>query len=376
MDIDAIRRQQFPVTERWLYLNHAAVAPVSEAVRHAMGRLLRDVADNGIAHIDEWYELYAGARRSLSRLLGGRAANVAFLKNTTDGLIAVALGIDWRPGDTVVVARGEFPANVYPWLNLASQGVGIRWVEREGRLRVEDFASAVDASTRLLTVSSVEFFTGFRNDLAALGRLCRERDILFVVDGIQSLGALCIDVEALGIDCLAADGHKWLMGPEGCAVFYVSPRALQRLRVAALGWASVRTARDFLDYDPTLQEDARRFETGTQNTVGIAGLKAAVDLLLDIGMETVEQRVLGLAARLTEDLAARGFRLLSSRKPGEASGIVTFASDRHPTAELAARLQAVSVQLTERGDTIRLSPHFYNTDAEIDTALAALPSAG
>lgn len=373
-DIDRLRRTQFPVSERYIYLNHAAVAPVSTAVRRAMNRIVRDVEEHGIAHIDDWRQLYAGARRSAGRLIGAAPEHVAFLKNTTDGLIAVALGVDWRRGDSVVLAEGEFPANVYPWLNLAERGVRVvRVPRRDGRLHVEDYATAIDASTRVLTVSSVQFTTGFRSDLKALGELCRQHDILFVVDGIQSVGALRMDVRDLGVDCLAADGHKWLMGPEGCALFYVSSRALRRLRVAGLGWASVASAADFFDYDTTLHDDARRFETGTQNTAGIAGLRAAMDLFLDLGMERVEQRVLALSQRLADGLTERGYAVHSSRAPGEASGIVTFAGIEQTSAQIAAALQAATVQLTERGGTVRLAPHVYNTDEEIDRALAALP---
>ena len=374
MDIDRLRRTQFPVTKRYIYLNHAAVAPVSVSVRRAMDQIVRDVTDHGIAHMTQWQDLVAAARRSAARLLGTRASQIAFLKNTTDGLIAAALGVDWRSGDSVVIAEGEFPANVYPWLNLAERGVSIRWVpERGGRLQVDDFAAAIDSSTRVLSVSSVEFFSGFRNDLAALGELCRKRGVLFVVDAIQSLGALRIDVAALGIDCLAADGHKWLMGPEGCALFCTSSRALSQLCVAGLGWAGVRTAHDFLDYGMELHEDARRFETGTQNTAGIAGLKAAIDLLLEIGMDTVEDRVLSLSQRLAEGLSARGYELLGSRRPGEASGIVAFRADGIPSTEVARALTAATVQLTQRAGTVRLSPHVYNTEDEIDSVLAALP---
>ena len=375
MDIEQLRRSQFPITERYIYLNHAAVAPVSVAVCEAMETIVRGAASHGIANLDRWRELYGSARRSAARLVGAHENQIAFLKNTTDGLIATALRVDWQPGDTVVIAEGEFPANVYPWLNLANLGVSIHWVrEVRGTLNVEDFAAAIDSKTRVLSVSSVEFFTGFRNDLSALGALCRDRDVLFVVDGIQSVGALQIDVEALGIDCLAADGHKWLMGPEGCALFYTSARAQERLRVAALGWASVRTAYDFLDYDTELQDDARRFETGTQNTAGIAGLKAAIDLLLEIGMDTVEKRILALARRLAEGIEARGYEVLGSREPCEGSGIVTFRSNCINSAGISQALAAASVQLTDRGGTVRLSPHVYNTEAEIDSCLGALPS--
>ena len=367
-------RAHFPITDHWIYLNHAAVAPISRPVQRAMERHLSDVADHGLAHIEAWHTNYAQTRRSAAKLLGAHSDEVAFLKNTTDGLIAVALGVSWRPGDTVVVAEREFPANVYPWLSLADRGVTIRTVpERNGRLRVEDFAAAIDSSTRVLSVSSVEFFTGFRNDLAALGQQCRDHDILFVVDGIQSVGALQLDVQALGIDCLAADAHKWLMGPEGCALFYCSRRALRHVKPAAMGWASVASSHDFLGYDTALHEDARRFETGTQNTVGIVGTKAAIDLLLEIGMEQVEERILALTQQLADGLVRNGFELLSSRAAGEASGIITCKPPQDQSSELVAqRLLEARIHTTDRGGWLRLSPHVYNTPEEMDQTLSVM----
>jgi len=372
MDLDAARRR-FPVVEDWIYLNHAAVAPLCRPAAQAMRRLIRDVEENGMANYEEWNRLYARARRSVSRLIGSRPDEIAFFKNTTDGIIAVANGCRWRPGDNVVLANREFPANVYPWLNLKDRGVEIRWVEeRNGRLFLDDFAAAVDARTRVLSVSSVEFFSGFRNDLAGLAELCRPGDALFVVDGIQSLGALPIDVEELGVDALAADGHKWLLAPEGCALFYCSPRALARLGVAALGWAGVETAYDFLDYDTTLYPDARRFETGTQNTVGLAGLKAAIDFLLGQGITTIAQRVIELTDQLCEGLRERDYAILSSRREGEKSGIVTFSHPQHPADELHGRLREQRIISSVRGGHLRLSPHFYNTAGEIQQTLEIL----
>lgn len=375
MDLHALR-SEMPVSSRWIYLNHAAVAPLSRPAARAMRRLVRDAEENGMVNYDEWNQLYVQARRSAAALIGAAADEIAFLKNTTDGLIAVANGIDWQPGENVVLAQREFPANVYPWLNLRHRGVEVRWVpEQGGRLRVEDFAHAVDARTRALAVSSVEFLSGYRNDLVQLGQLCRGRDLLFVVDAIQSLGVLPLEVEALGIDFLAADGHKWLLGPEGCALFYCSKRSLRRLRVAALGWAGVTTAHDFLNYDTTLHPDARRFETGTHNTVGIAGLKAGIDFLLEVGIGAIAERVLELTDHLCAGLETRGYDLLSPRGHGEASGIVSFNSPRHRSEDLYRALRAGGVISSLRGGYLRLSPHFYNTLDEIDRALHLLPSA-
>jgi selenocysteine lyase/cysteine desulfurase len=375
MDLQAIRRQ-LPVTRQWIYLNHAAVAPLCRPAAEGMRRLVRDAEENGTANYEAWNQLYADARQSVAALIDSHPDEIAFLKNTTDGLIAVASGTAWSGGDNVVLAEREFPANVYPWLNLQSRGVEVRWVpERDGRLSVDDFAAAVDGRTRVVSVSSVEFLSGFRNDLAGLSALCRERDVLFVVDAIQSLGALPLQVAELGIDCLAADGHKWLMGPEGCALLYCSRRVLDRLGVTSLGWASVASAHDFLDYGLALQPDARRFETGTQNTVGIAGLKGAVDFLLAQGISAVGERILALTDQLCAGLERHGYVLLSSRREGEKSGIVSFSSPRHAAVQLCRSLRERRIIGSVRGDWLRLSPHFYNTAEEIDQVLQVLPPA-
>ena len=372
MDISAVR-SQFPVTESWVYLNHAAVAPLCRPSARAMRRLVADVEENGMAHFEEWNRLYSRARRSAATLIGSRPDEIAFLKNTTDGILTVANGLRWRPGDNVVLGNREFPANIYPWLNLRDRGVEIRWVEeREGRLSLADFSAAIDANTRALSVSSVEFFSGFRNDLAGLSDLCQQRGIFFVVDAIQSLGVHPIDVAELGIDALAADGHKWLLAPEGCALFFCSRRSLSKLKVSALGWSGVETAYDFLNYDETLNPDARRFETGTHNTAGIAGLKGSIDFLLEQGLPAIEQRILGLTDRLCEGLANGGFQLLSPRGSGEKSGIVTFSHPNLEAETLFQRLRQERIISAVRGGRLRLSPHFYNTDEEIDRALEVL----
>lgn len=374
MDLHAVR-SEMPVSSRWIYLNHAAVAPLSRPAARAMRLLVHDAEENGMVNCDQWSQLYSRARGSVAALIGARAEEIAFLKNTTDGLLAVANGINWQRGDNVVLPEREFPANVYPWLNLRERQVEVRWVpERDGRLQLEDFATAIDGNTRVLAVSSVEFLSGFRNDLRQLGQLCRQRDLLFVVDAIQSLGAFPLDVADLGIDCLAADGHKWLLGPEGCALFYCSRRALKQLQVSALGWAGVASAYDFLSYDTALYPDARRFETGTQNTAGIAGLKGAVDFLLDLGIPAIASRILELTDHLCAGLQAKGYQLLSSRRGEERSGIVTFSSLRHRSEDLYQALRSGGVITSLRGGYLRLAPHFYNTADELDRALHLLPT--
>ncbi len=373
MDMQTVRCE-LPVTKDWIYLNHAAVAPLCRPAAHAMRKLVRDVEENGIVHSENWLALYERTRHSCAQLIGARPSEIALLKNTSEGLLTVANGVTWRTGDNVVLAKGEFPANVYPWLNLAARGVEVHWVEeREGRLWPEDFAAAIDERTRVLSVSSVEFFSGFRNDLKALSALCEKRDILFVVDAIQSLGALPMDVEDLHIDVLCADAHKWLLGPEGSALFYCTRRKLSQIKVNNLGWASVENAYDFLDYDMTLAANSRRFENGTLNTVGIAGLKGAVDFLMEQGIDQIAARILALTDLLYDGIKAKGYTVISSREPQDKSGIITFRHPSIPSGQLVAQLREKNIIGAERGDHIRLSPHFYNTEEELEQVLSILP---
>ncbi len=374
MNFDAIRND-FPIVQNWVYMNHAAVAPLSLTAAEAICSLTQDVAEHSMAHFEDWNALVRKARQSVGGFIGARPEEIAFLKNTSDGIIAVAEGIDWRPGDNVVVASCEFPANVYPWLNLESKGVEIHWVkESQGRLRPEDYESAMDNRTRVLTASAVQFHSGFHSNLGALAELCWRFGSLFVVDGIQSVGALPIDVHAMGIDFLAADGHKWMMGPEGCALLYCSENAMNAVGVAALGWANVSSDRDFFSYDRTMHNDARRFETGTLNTIGIAGLKAAIDLLSRHDMQLVSNRILHLTDILCENLPRLGFRLYTPRGRNEKSGIVTFTREGLDMAHIEKHLLERRIIATVRHGSVRLSPHFYNSEGEIEEVLAALSS--
>lgn len=372
IDIDRIR-EDFPVTQQWIYMNHAGVAPISRRVSRSVNGLLRDVAQNGMAGASKWERVCGRTRALAARLIGADPSEIAFLKNTTEGILTVANGLPWRPGDNVVVADRDFPSNLYPWLNLESRGVETRRVpEVEGRIPTGRLFSAVDRRTRLLSISSVQFASGFRHDLKTVGDFCRQHDLLFFVDAIQSLGALRFQAAEFGIDFVSADGHKWLLGLEGAGVFYCARRAMKRLGIANLGWASVVNPMDFLSYDTTPLPDARRFESGTLNTAGIYGLKACFELIEEVGPEAIESRVLMLTDRLCSGLEAHGFHVVSSRSPGEKSGIVTV---RHPDFTAHALLERLSkrgIVAAVRGGGLRLSPHFYNTEKEVDVVLETL----
>ena len=368
-------RSEFPVTETYIYMNHAGVAPLSRRVQDAMAGFVEDATLHGAVHADDWAETAEVCRAGAAQLINADATEIAFMKNTTQGILIAANGIDWQAGDNVVTTAVEFPANVYPWWCLKERyGVSTRMVaERDGRIYIEDIAAAIDERTRVLTISHVEFASGFRNDIAALGELCRERDIWFVVDAIQSLGVVEVDVKSCNVDILAADGHKWLLAPEGAAIFYCADERREQLINTNVGWASVINPRDFLDYDLTQKPDATRFEEGSYNSVGLYGLKAAIDLLHDIGIPAIKAQVLELTARLIAGLAAKGYRVITPKIDADRAGIVIFESEKWTPAEIYETLYTENIITAERGSGVRVSPHFYNTTSEIEHLLEVLP---
>ncbi len=368
-------RTEFPVTKSYVYMNHAGVAPLSNRVRNAMSGFVEDATVNGAVNVESWTETVENCRSVAAQLINADATEIAFMKNTTQGILIAANGIDWQAGDNVVTTAVEFPANVYPWWRLKERyGVETRMVpEREGRIYFEDIVTAIDERTRVVTISHVEFASGFRNDIKAIGEMCRERDIWFVVDAIQSLGAIEVDVKSSCVDILAADGHKWLLAPEGAAIFYCANDKLERLINTNVGWASVVNPREFLDYDLTQKPDATRFEEGSYNTVGLYGLKAAIELLLEINVSKIENYILELTAGLMKGLDSKGYRVITPKPDSERAGIVVFESDQHTPAELYALLNERNIITAERGSGVRVSPHFYNTESEVADLLEVLP---
>ncbi len=363
--MDNVRRE-FPVAGNLVYFNHAAVAPLPLRSVKRVEDFLREYAAKGCLDYPEWMVYQERVRGLAARLVGGDESEIAFVKNTSTGISIIAQGLVWRTGDNIIIPETEFPANAYPWFNLWDKGVEVRMVrERGGRYRVEDFESLVDGRTRLISVSWVEFATGFRNDLAAIGDLCRERGIHFCVDAIQGLGVLWMDVEEYKIDFLAADGHKWLLAPEGIGILYVSRRVAGELRPLFVGWNSVEDPSDYLPYHfDRLRKDARKFEEGSPNLLGTFALGSSLELLLEVGIEKVEERVIALTDLLVDGLVERGCSVLSPRGEGEKSGIVVFSSCVDDNS-VFNRLMEDGVFCALRGGGIRLSPHLYNTEEEV-----------
>jgi selenocysteine lyase/cysteine desulfurase len=367
-------REQFPVTRRWAYFDHAAVAPLSGPAQRAVVEWADDVADNGDVHEPRWYRRVNEVRGLAGRLLHADSLDVAFVKNTSEGVGIVAEGFPWQPGDNVVIAAEEYPANVYPWLNLAGRGVEVRMVPSRGsRILLDDVRAALDGRTRVVSLSWVEFASGFRNDLDALGQLCRERGIFFFVDAIQGLGVLPLDVSRTPLDALAADGHKWLLAPEGAGLFYLRREWVERLRAVGVGWHSVVGAMDFARIDFTLKPHAGRWESGTLNVAGIHALGASLELLLGLGMERIGERVLALTDHLCERARSAGLEVFSSREPGERSGIVSLVPPAGSDPRtLLRRCRDQGIVINVRAGRLRVSPHCYNTAEEIDRLMTAL----
>jgi selenocysteine lyase/cysteine desulfurase len=322
-----------------------------------------------------FYKHAEHVRKLCSQLINAAPEEIAFVKNTTEGVGWVANGLNWKKGDNVVTTNVEFPANIYPWMGLADRGVQLKMVpEENGRVPVDRIADAIDSNTRVVTVSAIQYASGFRTDLELLGRICKEKGVLFSVDAIQALGAFPVDVRAMNIDFLASDGHKWLLGPEGCGLFYCHHSLIGHLKPVMAGWLGMKDALNFGDYRFDYQDTARKFDTGSYNLAGIYGLGGSLQMLLEIGIDRISSHILMLTDRLVRGLRDKGYRIVSSRRPGEASGIVAFTSDLHDHEHVRSHLEREHrLVIACREGRLRSSPHLYNTAAEIDQLVDLLP---
>jgi len=333
-----------------------------------------DLRDHGLSRFSLWEERVAGVRGLVAKLIGAGPQEIAFVKNTSEALSIVASGLDWKAGDNVVTARGEFPSNVYPWMHLERLGVECRFIEpRQGRITLREIEPAVDGRTRVLALSSVSFTTGFRLDLASVASFCMERDVIFVVDGIQSVGALPIDVKALGVPVLAFGAKKWVMGPDGIGVLYVEEELMERILPVEVGWKSVVEPYDYLDYRLEWPPTAERYECGGLNYLGIHALGAAVELLLEVGLDRVWDAIRSWHDAAAEELFWRRAEIVSPWEAGERSGILSFRVKGDPQ-ELARFLWEARVLVRERAGAVRLSPHFYANDEDRERLFDALDS--
>jgi selenocysteine lyase/cysteine desulfurase len=360
-------RELFPITRRYAFFNHASVSPINTralAAMQAFNELATQVTFSEIWGQIEGQMLDLRAR--LATLINARSVDeLVLMPNTAAGLNTAALSLPLHPGDNVLVLDGDYPANIYPWMNLAHRGVLTKIVPAvNGGLDLDVLRSRIDSHTRVIALSTVSFATGFRNDMEAIGRICKERGIFFVVDGIQSLGALPFDVQAANVDFLACGSQKWLLGPIGSGFLYIRRELIDDLVPGAyVGARTVVDFENFLDYNFTPQPSAERFNLGSNNIVGALGLRASVELIQEIGVERIAERVLMLAGTAIGDLQDRGFRLAADTAPARRSGIVIVEVDN--PAATSARLAEAGISCIPRGKGIRIAPHFYNTEEEV-----------
>lgn len=361
---------QFPVRERLIYLNHAGVAPLCKPAAEAMKRLTGDALEFGSLHYADWLECYSGLRAAAARMINADPAEIAIVKNTSEGIAMVATGLAWKPGDKIVSFREEFPANYLPWKKLEGTGIQVEW------LSITDPLDRVDEAcrgARLLTVSFVQYLSGYRAGLEALGEIAARRGCIFFVDAIQGLGAFPLDVRRARIGALAADGHKWMLGPEGCGVLYVARDLQDRIEPVEFGWTNVAGYNDYASRDLSLRPDAGRYECGTLNTVGCYGLRAALEFLLEVGVENMAPAVQSLADGLAAAAEAKGYEVLGpARTPATGAGIVSLRKPGEDARATVSRLKEAGIIAAPRQGWVRFSPHFYNDETQIARVHEAL----
>lgn len=347
---------------------------MSTRVRGRIERLMEESSTVAVDNYPQWIETREHLRGLASKLIHADGSGIAFVKNTTDGLNILASGLSWKPGDRIILADCEFPTNVYPFLNLKKYGVEIDFVKnKDGFLHTDDFEKLVTPRTRLISVSFVEFINGFRNDLKTLGEICRKNGLVFCVDSIQGLGAVPLDVDACGIDFLANGAHKWLMAPAGIGLIYVRDTLLEKIQMSRVGWLSVKDAWSFFDFKLDFLDDAKRFEMATENWLGVYGLDASLELLLEVGIDNICGHLLRLTNILADGLSGIGMTVTSSMDEKHRSGILSFrASGPEESKNIFDFLIKNHIICSYRESQIRLSPHFYNTEDEMREILHAV----
>jgi len=366
-------RREMPVVQKWAYLDHAAVSPLPGPTRDAVLAWAQQAACDGNTAWNRWSGRVEEVRLAAARLIGAQPEEIAMAKNTTEGITFVAEGYPWQSGDNVVTLADEFPSNQYPWLHLADRGVKTRRVSpTNGEVDLGQLAAACDRRTRVLAVSWVSYWSGWRNDVDRLAEIAHACGALLCLDAIQALGVFPLDVRRTPVDFLAADGHKWLLGPEGAGIFFIRREHLGRLRPLGVGWNSVKHAHDFHRIELDLRDTAARYEGGSQNLVGVIALGASLDLLGRFGSQAVSRRVLEITDLACRRLTELGAVVLSNRRPEHQSGIVLFDLPGRDPRALRRHCLGRGVVLSLRAGHLRISPHAYNDESDIDRLIEAL----
>lgn len=368
----ALSRSEFLVTEHYNYLNHAAVGVIPKSSREAIDAFVRGQSEGGVMGVFRTEARMPEFREKIGRFIGASGDEIAILRSTTEGANVICLGVQWQPGDEVILTNNEFPANAIPWLNLRRRGVNVKFISAERRMTPDVLRAEITPRTKAVAVSWVSFADGYRHDLTALAEVTHECGALFCVDGAQACGAFPIDVRASDIDVFFAGGQKWMLSLQGVSFFHLRKDLLEKFSVGAPGWRSMNDMWDFLNYDQPLVEDASRFESGTPNFLGALSMSGAIDVLEAAGKEKIAAHVLNVTDHLVEGLRRAGADVISQRGDGISSGIVLFQIPGKDSIALGKRLQSVGIVTTHRANGVRVSPHGYNTIEEMDALIDAL----
>lgn len=369
-------RNLFPVTEKYVYLNSAAVSPPPTVAVEAVLSQLKDVSENGTTNYANWIATKDRARTLIAEMLNVRSEQIAFMRNTSDGFASVANGLPWKKGENIVSFEREFPANFYAWRMVRDNfDVELRLCpEREGRIDLDELIALIDENTRLVSISAVQFNSGFRADLERIGEAARKVDALFAVDIIQGFGAFGFDLPAQGVDVAAGASHKWLFSPEGCGILYLSDKARERIKPTSVGWISVETPWDFDDREQPFKSTALAWESGTGTASLFYGLEQSLKLLSETGLKNIENYLEELTDYLCELIAGKNYEIVSSRAKGEKSQIVCIKHrDGLTSNDIFKHLEEENIIVSPRGDRLRIAPHFFNNREDIEKLAENLP---
>lgn len=366
---------EFPLDAELAYLNHAAVAPLPKRSATALSNFAFENMTYGATNYLEWIKRLNSLKSNLAELIGASdAADIALVKNTSEGLSIIAYGIDWKAGDEIVGIAHEFPSNVVVWESLHDKGVSFHAVNTIHTKDPEQaLFDACSSNTRMLAISSVHYATGLRLDLPRISQFCRDRNILLCIDAIQSIGALDFKLNDIDADFVTADGHKWMLGPEGLGFLYVRPDLRSQLKLHQFGWSMRKQPGNYDSPEWEISNTATRFEAGSPNMIGIHALDASISLLLEFSMQNIEARVKQNAAYLHEKLDIRNnIKIISRNEESRRSGIVLFDVEHKNNLDIHAKLMNKRVICANRGGGIRFSPHFYTSQFQMDLALQRL----
>ncbi|MCS6873396.1 MAG: aminotransferase class V-fold PLP-dependent enzyme [Acidobacteriota bacterium] len=369
-------RKLFPALEKYVYLNSAAVSPLPITTVEAVLSQLKDVSENGVLNYPKWIETKERARKLLAEMLSARPDQIAFTRNTSDGFSIVANGLDWSKDDNIVVFAGEFPSNFYPWRMIHERfGVELRISHnKNARVDIEEFISLIDKKTKIASISVVQFDTGFRANLEKISNVIKKTKALFAVDIIQGFGAIELNLTEISIDIASGASHKWLCAPEGCGILYLSDRARQMIKPSLVGWISVEEPWDFNDRSQSWKQNTLVLESGTGCTSLFYGLEQSLKIIKEIGVKRIEKYLENLTDFLCEKAKEKGYKVYSSRRKGEKSQIVAICPKNGSSAqEITKSLEKKNIIISARNNLLRISPHFFNNEDDIEILVDHLP---